>query len=103
MSGIVTYQTGFPIRITSGADNELFSSVDFEAPGEPNLKFPFKTGNPRGTVCAFGTGPLAGAGAPPCVPVSGFVCDPNLFDNTPYDPSSGPKTDLTAVTAVQIG
>jgi hypothetical protein len=36
LSGIVTYQTGFPIRITSDADNELMNSFDFELPGEPD-------------------------------------------------------------------
>jgi carboxypeptidase family protein len=83
MSGIVSLQSGFPVRITSNfADNELLDSTfNFEAPGEPNVVAPFKTVNPRGTVCQFGTGPLA-SGAPPCVPVSGFAFDPNLFDNT---------------------
>jgi hypothetical protein len=36
VSGIVTYQTGFPVRITSSDDVEEFSSTFFEAPGEPN-------------------------------------------------------------------
>jgi len=36
MSGITTYQTGFPIRITSSSDNELMNSFDFELPGEPD-------------------------------------------------------------------
>jgi Carboxypeptidase regulatory-like domain len=83
ISGIETLQSGFPIRITSNfADNELLDNTfNFEAPGEPNVVAPFKTVNPRGTVCQFGTGPLA-TGAPPCVPVSGFAFDPNLFDNT---------------------
>jgi outer membrane receptor protein involved in Fe transport len=36
VSGITTYQTGFPIRITSSADNELMNSDDFEYPGEPD-------------------------------------------------------------------
>ncbi len=36
ISGITTYQTGFPIRITSAADNELMNSFDFELPGEPD-------------------------------------------------------------------
>jgi hypothetical protein len=35
-SGIVTYQTGFPVRITSSDDIEQFYSTFFEAPGEPN-------------------------------------------------------------------
>jgi hypothetical protein len=91
VSGIVTLQSGFPIRITSIADNELLDSTfNFEAPGEPNLAGPFKTVNPRSTVCEFGTGPLA-PGTPPCVPVSGFVFDPNLFDNTVAgSPGAGP-------------
>jgi len=83
ISGIETLQRGFPVRITSNfADNELLDNTfNFEAPGEPNLVAPFKTVNPRSTVCQFGTGPLA-VGAPPCVPVSGFSFDPNLFDNS---------------------
>ena len=36
LSGITTYQTGFPIRITSSSDNELMNSADFEYPGEPD-------------------------------------------------------------------
>jgi len=35
LSGITTFQTGFPIRIISSADNELMYSFDFELPGEP--------------------------------------------------------------------
>jgi hypothetical protein len=86
MSGIVSFQSGFPVRITSQSDlEELDSTFLFEAPGEPNLVAPFKTVNPRGTVCAAFTGPLA-PGAPPCSPVSGFVFDPNLFSN---DPANG--------------
>jgi hypothetical protein len=83
MSGIVSLQSGFPIRIQSQADNELLDSqFNFEAPGEPNLVAPFKTHNPR---------------------IDGFVFDPNLFDNNGYDPSTGPKTDPNAVTLGTIG
>jgi hypothetical protein len=35
LSGITTFQTGFPIRISTVADNELMYSFDFELPGEP--------------------------------------------------------------------
>ena len=92
LSGILTFQSGFPIRITSQADNELLDSTfNFEAPGEPNLVTQFKTVNPRGTVCQFGTGPLA-LGAPPCAPISGYAFDPNLFDNTVAGaPGAGPN------------
>ncbi len=46
-SGITTYQTGFPIRITSSADNELMNSFDFELPGEPDQVAPFMTQHPQ--------------------------------------------------------
>jgi hypothetical protein len=48
VSGITTFQTGFPIRITSSDDLELMSSYDFELPGEPDMVKPFQTLNPRG-------------------------------------------------------
>jgi hypothetical protein len=61
VSGILSFQSGFPIRITSQADIEqLDTTFDFEAPGEPNLTGPFKTHDPR---------------------KDGFVFDPTLFTN----------------------
>jgi hypothetical protein len=47
VSGIVTYQTGFPIRITSSSDNELMNSFDFELPGEPDQVAPFSWQRPQ--------------------------------------------------------
>jgi outer membrane receptor protein involved in Fe transport len=47
VSGITTYQTGFPIRITSESDNELMNSFDFELPGEPNQVGPFTRQRPQ--------------------------------------------------------
>jgi len=44
LSGIYTYQSGFPIRITSSSDNELMYSAFFEYPGEPDQVAPLKTG-----------------------------------------------------------
>lgn len=67
MSGILTFQKGFPIRITSNDDVELLDTTfDFEAPGQPNLVAPFHTQNIRKN--------------------GGFVFDPNLFSN---DPTNG--------------
>jgi hypothetical protein len=43
ISGIYSYQTGFPIRITSSSDNELMYSAFFEYPGEPDQVGPFQT------------------------------------------------------------
>jgi hypothetical protein len=47
LSGITTFQTGFPIQITSLADNELMYSFDFELPGKPNQIAPFRTLKPQ--------------------------------------------------------
>jgi len=48
VSGITTFQSGFPLRIFSSADNELQNSFDFLLPGEPDLTGKFKALNPRG-------------------------------------------------------
>jgi Carboxypeptidase regulatory-like domain/TonB dependent receptor len=47
LSGITSFQTGFPIRITTLSDNELMYSFDFELPGEPDLVAPFHTLKPQ--------------------------------------------------------
>ena len=88
VSGIVSFQSGFPVRITSQADVEqLDTTFDFEAPGQPNFApgATFKSVNPRSTVCAAFTGPLAQAvdpTSPACQPVSGYAFDPNFFTNS---------------------
>jgi len=79
MSGIFSFQSGFPIRITSWSDLELENSQDFEYPGEPDLVSKFTTQNPRKSGCALGTGPAAGVGAPDCQPVANQYFDPNAF------------------------
>lgn len=62
-SGIVTFQSGFPIRITSSDDNELFTSTFFETAGEPNQVLPFKTESPQKN--------------------SGYYFNTNIFSNDP--------------------
>lgn len=47
LAGILTFQSGFPVRITSQDDNELMNSFDFEMPGEPNLVGTFRRLDPR--------------------------------------------------------
>lgn len=47
LSGITTFQTGFPIRITTLDDQELMYSFDFELPGEPDLVAPLRTMKPQ--------------------------------------------------------
>lgn len=80
LSGITTFQTGFPIRITSAADNELMYSFDFELPGEPLQLKPFHTNDPHHTGCAYETGPTDPSGSgQACVPVTNQYFDPNTF------------------------
>ncbi len=47
VSGITSFQAGFPIRIQSSDDAELENSFDFELPGKPDLIAPFRTFDPR--------------------------------------------------------
>jgi Carboxypeptidase regulatory-like domain len=69
LSGILTFQTGFPIRITSQDDIEELDSTDlFEFPGEPNLTAPFHTQNIRQN--------------------NGFVFNPALFTNATVAPGT---------------
>jgi carboxypeptidase family protein len=70
LSGITTFQTGFPIRITSQADNELMYSFDFELPGEPAQLAPFRTMKPQKN--------------------GNYFFDPNSFTENATDPSQPP-------------
>jgi len=81
VSGITTFQSGFPIRITSQDDLELQSSFDFETPGEPNVVAPFKSVNPKAPTCALGTGPTSGTGAD-CQPINAGFDPNNSFTNS---------------------
>ena len=47
LSGIVTVQSGFPIRMVSSGDEELMSSADYETVGEPQQIAPFRRLNPQ--------------------------------------------------------
>ena len=60
MSGITTFQSGFPIRITSFSDSELFGDTfSFEFPSEPDQALRFHHVDPRKN--------------------GGFYFDPNTF------------------------
>jgi carboxypeptidase family protein len=56
ISGITTFQTGFPIRILSSDDQELENSFDFELPGKPDQVAPFHTVDPHDALPGLGTG-----------------------------------------------
>ncbi len=68
ISGITTFQSGFPIRILSAADNELMYSYDFELPGEPDQLLPFTTQNPKNN--------------------GGYWFNPAIFTENASDPTS---------------
>jgi outer membrane receptor protein involved in Fe transport len=85
VSGITTFQTGFPIRISSQADNELMYSFDFELPGEPAQIAPFHTqkaqshGNYAFDPNSF-TENATDDSQPACTQTAVFGCfDPTLF------------------------
>jgi outer membrane receptor protein involved in Fe transport len=71
LSGILTLQSGFPIRLTSTSDQELMSSFDFETPGEPNqiaplrLLYPQKNGGYYFDPSSFVEAPLGQIGNAP--------------------------------------
>jgi hypothetical protein len=90
VSGITSFQTGFPIRIQSSNDSELENSFDFELPGKPDLIGPFHTQSAKKSGCALGTGPTAGASAPPCQVVANQYFDPNSFALPVQDANSTP-------------
>jgi hypothetical protein len=85
LSGITTFQTGFPIRIQSLADNELMYSFDFELPGQPNQIAPFRTMRPQSHGNYFFdpnsfTENASDNSQPPCTAGASFGCfDPTLF------------------------
>jgi hypothetical protein len=84
-SGITTFQTGFPIRISTVADNELMYSFDFELPGEPAQLAPFRTMKPQSNNNYFFdpnsfTDNATDNSAPPCSAGAQYECyDPGLL------------------------
>jgi len=114
VSGITTFQTGFPIRIQSVADNELMYSFDFELPGEPNQIAPFRTMEPQSHGNYFFdpnsfTENASDDSEPPCSAGAAFNCfDPSLFGslgNAKRTICCGPhisQTDLALLKTIQI-
>jgi hypothetical protein len=54
-SAIITYQSGFPIRINSSNDTELENSFFFESAGAPNITASLQTFNARHLQNFYGT------------------------------------------------
>lgn len=85
VSGITTFQTGFPIRISTVADNELMYSFDFELPGEPAQLAPFHTMKPQSNNLYYFdpnsfTDNATDSSAPPCSAGAVYECyQPSLL------------------------
>jgi len=85
VSGITAFQTGFPIRISTVADNELMYSFDFELPGEPAQLAPFRTMKPQSNANYYFdpnsfTDNATDDTAPPCSAGAQFECfEPSLL------------------------
>ena len=102
MSGITTFQSGFPIRITSFSDNELFGDVfSFEYPSEPNQALPFHHLDPRKNGGFYfdpntftdGTVPLGQLGNAPRT----ICCGPGIQDWTIAFHKNTPITEGTHI------
>lgn len=88
ISGIYTYQTGFPIRIYSQSDNELMNSFFFELPGQPDQIAPFHVIDPKKDVT--GNGP-------------GYWFDPNSFTDNASFPTFDEGGNITNDCATHPG
>ena len=62
MSGIIQFQSGFPVRLQTQDDNELISSLFFLGAGAPQLNGPLQLVDPKviQTYNTFNYGPVAG-------------------------------------------
>jgi len=62
MSGIIQFQSGFPVRLQTQDDNELISSLFFLGAGAPQLNGPLQIVDPKviQTYNTFNYGPVAG-------------------------------------------
>lgn len=74
LSGITSFQSGFPIRLLSNNDDELMNSFDFNLPGKPNQVAPFHTLNPRSN--------------------QGYFFDPNGFADPVINPATSTPSQI---------
>lgn len=103
LSAIVTYQSGFPIRVQDQNDSELQSSIFFESTNTPYVTGPVQFVNPKTTPGNywFNTANF-------CDPTTGSPCPQQLgtFGNTPHALCCGPalnNTDLVIAKQTPIG
>jgi hypothetical protein len=117
-SGITTFQTGFPIQLSSSSDNELMYSAFFQYPGLPDQIAPFQKTKPQSSCfeggCNYAFNPNSfteNATTPttPCTAQAFFGCyDPSLLGrigNAPRTICCGPgisETDFAILKNIPI-
>jgi len=98
-SAIITYQSGFPIRMQDQDDSELMTSIFFESANTPTLIAPYQRTNPK-TQQDLGVGPGNYYFNPNSFSdgtVPGSPVPLGTFGNTPHSLCCGPpisNTDL---------
>ena len=102
LSAIITYQSGFPIRVQDENDAELQSSIFFESTNTPYATAPFQRQNPKTTAGNYWFNPSNF-----CDPTTGQPCPQQLgtFGNTPHALCCGPalsNTDLVIAKTTPI-
>jgi len=92
VSAIVTYQSGFPIRVQDQNDGELMSSIFFESTNTPYMTTPLQRLNPKTTPGNywFNTANF-------CDPTGTSACPQQLgtFGNSPHALCCGPALNNT--------
>jgi len=107
VSGIVTYQTGFPIRILSGDDTELTTSDgDFEPVGQPNITGPVRFTNPGHVTTITCPSPPLGTGRTVTGNIFFNPCAfqdsaPGTFGNSSRSLCCGPSISQTDISFVK--
>jgi hypothetical protein len=91
VSAIITYQSGFPIRVQDQDDSELMSSIFFESTNTPYMTAPLQRLNPKTNVGNywFNTNNFCDA------TVSGCPQQLGTFGNTPHSLCCGPALNNT--------
>jgi outer membrane receptor protein involved in Fe transport len=99
LSAIITYQSGFPIRIQDQDDSELMSSIFFESTNTPYMTAPLQRLNPKTNVGNywFNAANFCDAtGTSPCPQQLG------TFGNTPHSLCCGPALNNTDLVIAKL-
>jgi outer membrane receptor protein involved in Fe transport len=92
LSAIITYQSGFPIRVQDQDDSELMSSIFFESTNTPYMTAPLQRLNPKTTAGNYwfnANNFCDPTGTSPCPQALG------TFGNTPHALCCGPALNNT--------